>query len=161
VSVPATQYAYNDARDLVGVTLPKGNQIIYRYYADSTNYGRLKAWAKADQGSSPQLREILRYTYDQFGNTKNEATIDAMSSSGHCFSAEENCTWYDVYRERIYNANRQVTAEHIYEYTSPINCSNQGSCDLKDPLVLKHVVRAAILEQDHAREGPQELQDRR
>jgi YD repeat-containing protein len=111
-----TQYTYNNLRKLASITLPLGNQRIFKYFNDTTNYGRIKAWAKAD--TSGKMREIMRYAYDQFGNTIQERTLDGLSTSNPCYD-NEDCTTYDTYHEIVFNANRQITAEHQWEMISP------------------------------------------
>ncbi len=105
-----TNIAYNKLRRPSTTTLPKGNQEVSRYYTGATDYARLKANARAD--ASGNLQEIVRYVYDKFGNTIEDRTLDSINGTTPC--ADEDCTTYEVRRERKFNALRQITEAYLH-----------------------------------------------
>ncbi len=105
-----TGIAYNNLRAVSVVTLPKGNKQISKYLTGSSDYARLKSSAIAD--SSSNLLEIMRYVYDKFGNVIEDRTLDSINSSTPC--ADEDCSTYDVRRERKFNALRQITEAYLH-----------------------------------------------
>ena len=105
-----TSYSYNKLRRVDTITLPKGNKRKHIYYTGSTDYARLKAFAKAD--ASGNLLEILKYDYDKFGHRTEAKILDSIDGSTPC--ADEDCTTYETRSEWEYDAAGRILKEYLH-----------------------------------------------